>query len=148
MFQGQVLARVGDFYRIAFPKIYREKFNEQIIITYGFESSLVATSVDKWEELFESEFNTKSFLSENVRDLKRIFLGGISYLDFDTQGRFIVPEYLRQYAGIKVKAEVIFVWQRNYIEIWDRLIWQERVNSTLKNLTKISEKLSGESVDE
>ena len=148
MFQGQVMARVGDFYRVAFPKIYREKFNDKIIITYGFENSLIAASESKWDELFKKEFDNKSILSENVRDLRRIFLGGITFLEFDNQGRFIVPEYLREYARIRVKSELVFVYQGGFIEVWDKKLWEDKLDTVLENLTKISEKLLGEKSDE
>lgn len=148
MFQGQISARVGAFFRVAFPKTYKGRLGEKIIITYGFENSLIATSEKKWEELFKNEFESKSIFSEKIRDLKRIFLGGITQLDFDSQGRFIIPEYLRAYAKLTASNETVFVWQNDYVEIWDKKHWEENLNTKLKNLTIISEKLSREKSDE
>ncbi len=148
MFQGQVAANVGAFFRIAFPKDYREKLGERIILTYGFENSLIATNEQRWEELFNLELKDKSFFSEKVREIKRVFLGGITSIEFDQQGRFIVPEYLRNYAKITVKSEAVFVWQKDYIEIWDKVTWTERQSVALKNLTLIGENLSRRGVDE
>lgn len=148
MFQGQVAANVGAFFRIAFPKHYREKLGGTIILTYGFENSLIATNESKSEELFNRELEDKSFFSEKVREIRRVFLGGITSIEFDSQGRFIVPEYLREHARIKVKSEAIFVWQRDYIEIWDKETWNKRQSIALKNLTLIGENLSRRGVDE
>ena len=143
MFQGQYTVNVGAYYRLAFPSPYRDRFGEKIIITYGFENSLIVTSESKWEELFKKELAEKSVLSAQVRDIRRIFLGGIAYIDFDTQGRFIIPEYLREHANINIKSEATFVWQSNYIEVWDTKSWRQKQQESLKNMSTIAEQLSG-----
>ena len=148
MFQGQVNAKVGAFYRVAFPRDFRELLGNKIILTYGFDNSLLVTSEDKWEGIFKKDLEDKSFLSGNVRDIRRVFLGGVSSLEFDTQGRFIIPEYLRDYAKIKIQEEVVFIWQKKYVEIWDKHSWITRQKEVLGNISVIAEKLSGEGVDD
>lgn len=142
MFSGQYSVRVGDFFRVAFPGPYKEKLGEKLIITFGFENSLIITSDQKWETLYSKEIEGKSFLLPEVRDIRRFFLGGITTLEFDKQARFIIPEYLREYANIKVKENVIFVWQEEYVEVWDKEKWNERQENILKNISTIAEKLS------
>ena len=142
MFQGQYTVKVGDFFRIAFPNVYREKLVERIIVTYGFDQSLIVTSENNWDELYKKEIEEKSFLIPEVRDIKRFFLGGITYIEFDKQGRFILPEYLREHAQIRTNEEVTCVWQHEYIEIWNRKVWLEREIGVLKNISLIAEKLS------
>lgn len=146
MFSGQYSVRVGDFYRVAFPGQYKERFGEKLIITFGFDSSLIITSEENWEALYKKEIEGKSFLLPEVRDIRRFFLGGISDLDFDKQGRFIIPDYLREYANVKVKENVIFVWQEEYVEVWDKEKWNERQKNILKNISTIAEKLSKENL--
>jgi MraZ protein len=148
MFQGQVLVRVGAFYRIAFPRDYRELLGNKIIVTYGFENSLIATSESQWEKIFTKEFDNKSVLSTDVRDLRRVFLGGITTVEFDQQGRFVIPEYLREYAKIQIQTDAVFVWQKDYVEIWDKLIWEDRQKEVLKNISLIAEKLSREEIND
>jgi MraZ protein len=143
MFQGQYSVKVGSFYRLAFPSPYRERLGGRFIITYGFDNSLIATSEQYWDELFKKEIEGKSFLSPQVRDMRRFFLGGISTIEFDSQGRFIIPEYLREYAQVQMQEEVIYVWQKEYIEIWNKKNWVDRQREVLKNITAIAEKLSG-----
>lgn len=148
MFQGQVIAKVGAFYRVAFPRNFRDLLGNKIILTYGFENSLLATSEEKWGETFAKDLDNKSVLSSDVRDIRRVFLGGISSVEFDTQGRFIIPDYLRDYAKIKVQEEVIFVWLGKYVEIWDKYSWITRQKKILGNISVIAEKLSREEADE
>ena len=143
MFQGQYAVKVGSFFRLAFPGPYRERLGKSIIITYGFENSLMATSETFWEELFKKELAEKSVLSAKVRDIRRVFLGGITAVEFDAQGRFVIPEYLREYSKIMTQKDAIFVWQNDYVEIWDKKTWDERQIEVLKNISVIAEKLSG-----
>jgi MraZ protein len=143
MFQGQYTSKVGAFFRVAFPSSYRDRLEERIIITYGFEQSLIITSENQWDTLYKKEIEGKSFLIPEVRDIRRFFLGGMSAIEFDKQGRFIVPEYLRAYASIEVQEEVSFIWQREYIELWNAKKWEEREKQVLNTITKLAEKLSG-----
>jgi MraZ protein len=142
MVQGQQQAKVGDKFRIAFPSSYREAMGETLILTYGFERSLIATTEKNWNEVLAREVDTKSFLDAQTRDLRRFFLGGVTTVEFDTQGRFVVPEYLRNYAEISVGNGVVFVWQREYIEIWNVRHWEEKQKSILENISTIAQKLS------
>lgn len=148
MFHGQVSAKVGAFYRVAFPRNFREQLGNKLILTYGFEQSILATSEDKWDQIFKKELEDKSVLLSGVRDIKRVFLGGVSSIEFDTQGRFIIPDYLRDYARIKISGEVVFIWQRKYVEIWDKNSWNTKRKGILESMTAIADKLSREGTDE
>ena len=77
-----------------------------------------------------------------------MFLGGVSSIEFDTQGRFIIPDYLRDYARIKISGEVVFIWQRKYVEIWDKNSWNTKRKGILESMTAIADKLSREGTDE
>ncbi len=142
MFQGQYRVKVGDFFRVAFPSSYREKLGEKIIITYGFEQSLIVTSESQWDALYAKEIEGKSFLFPNVRNIRRFFLGGIASIEFDKQGRFIVPEYLRLYGQVRIREEVTFVWQKEYVELWNATLWEVKEKELLKNIGVIAEKLT------
>lgn len=142
MFQGQYTVKVGAFYRIAFPSVYRKQLEETIIITYGFDQSLIMASESKWDNLYQKEIEGKSFLLPQVRDIRRFFLGGISTVDFDKQGRFLIPEYLREYSGIRIDNEAVFVWQKEYVELWSKETWLIRQKDILKNIAVIAEALS------
>jgi MraZ protein len=140
--QGQYTVRIGAYYRVAFPSAYREKLGERIILTYGFDKSLIAASEESWKKIFAKEIEGKSFLSTKARDLRRFFLGGIASVIFDKQGRFVIPEYLRSYAQIESSKEITFVWQQEYVEVWSTSYWKEREQEVLKNIVTIAEELS------
>ncbi len=63
-------------------------------------------------------------------------------IEFDDQGRFVFPEYLRVHAGIVEESELVFVWQNEYIEIWNKRNWDMRQKDILRNIGAIAQATS------
>jgi MraZ protein len=57
----------------------------------------------------------------------------------DKQGRFIIPQYLKDFAGIKEESVIIGV--SNRIEIWDSKRWQEYFNNSSKLFEQTAENI-------
>ncbi|MDO8581966.1 MAG: division/cell wall cluster transcriptional repressor MraZ, partial [bacterium] len=55
------------------------------------------------------------------------------------QGRVILPDYLREYAGVKKNVVVAGLYNR--IEIWDAGTWEKYKETTEKGIDKIAEQL-------
>ena len=58
----------------------------------------------------------------NSRAFVRLMLAGATDVEIDNQGRILIPDYLRKYAGLK--KEVVVAGLYNRIEIWDEAAWQ------------------------
>src|SRR3989304_1760094 len=122
MLIGQFQVKVGEKGRLAFPKRFREILGDRLIITYGFENSLIVVSESNWKALLEGT-EDKPFIQSGARKTQRFLLGSAAMVDLDSQGRFILPEYLRGYATLQ--EEVVFVGLNKYVEIWENKKWQE-----------------------
>ncbi|OGH10542.1 MAG: hypothetical protein A2857_00450 [Candidatus Levybacteria bacterium RIFCSPHIGHO2_01_FULL_36_15] len=138
MLLGQFEVKVGEKSRIAFPKRFRENLGDKIIITYGFENSLMVVSEQNWKSLLEGT-EDKPFLLSNARDTQRFLLGGAAMVELDAQGRFVLPEYLKEFGDIK--EEVTFVGLYRYVEIWSSKKWLEHRDTIKKNISSVAEKL-------
>ena len=66
-------------------------------------------------------------------------LAGAIEAEFDNQGRILIPEYLRQYAGLKKQA--VFAGLYNRIEIWNEDNWKNYKSKTEASSDDIAEKL-------
>ena len=66
-------------------------------------------------------------------------LAGASDVTFDNQGRILIPEYLRKYAGFK--KQVVLTGLFNRIEIWDSENWETYKTKTESSSDEIAEKL-------
>lgn len=139
MLIGQYRAKISLKGRLAFPKKFREELGDDLIITVGYENSLIVVSAKDWRSLIE-ETGDKPFILDSARDTNRFLLGEASEISLDEQGRFVLPAYLRQYA--KVGEEVIFLGLNKYVEIWDKDAWENYQRSLHANIGKIAERLS------
>lgn len=147
MLIGQYDARVDEKNRIAFPKKLREVLGDKLIVTFGYENSLIVVSQKSWKALLEGT-EGKPFIQRDARETQRFLLGGASLVELDSKGRFILPIYLREFG--KIAGEVIFVGLSRYVEIWDKKRWVEyqtflekNIDTIAKRLTESEKKISG-----
>ena len=66
-------------------------------------------------------------------------LAGATDVTLDNQGRILIPDYLRKYAGLK--KEVIVAGLYNRIEIWDEAAWKNYKTRTESSSEAIAEQL-------
>lgn len=140
MLIGQYEGKVGEKSRAAFPKKFREILGDSLIITQGYEKSLIIVSEKGWKALLEGT-EGKPFIQSEARETQRFLLGGATDIQLDSKGRFIVPLYLREFA--EIKDEIIFLGLSRYVEIWDKKRWIEYKKGLEKNIDQISQKLVG-----
>lgn len=144
MLLGQHSGKVGVKGRLAFPKKFREILGDRLIVTVGYENSLIVVSEEGWKRLLEGT-EGKPFTVGAARETQRFILGGASETILDSKGRFILPLYLREYA--KIENEVVFVGLSRYVEIWDKSTWEEYRKNLEKNIATIAERLSEDKKD-
>ncbi len=76
---------------------------------------------------------------KDKRDIGRFMLSGAQEVEVDSIGRILVPEFLRNYAGLKGK--VIFAGIFDRIEIWNDKKWAEYSARIEKQADTVAEKL-------
>ncbi|MBI4089368.1 MAG: division/cell wall cluster transcriptional repressor MraZ [Candidatus Levybacteria bacterium] len=138
MLLGQYEGVVGEKNRIALPKKLREIIGNKLIITLGYENSLIIVSEAGWKALLEGT-EGKPFIQKPARETQRFLLGGATFIELDSKGRFVIPDYLRRFA--KIKTEVVFLGLSRYVELWDRRVWEVYRQNLEKNIDNISQKL-------
>jgi MraZ protein len=138
MLIGQYEAKIDKKGRTAIPKKFREILGNKIIVTLGYESSLIVVSENQWQALLEGT-QGRPFIEYETRETQRFLLGGASSVELDNKGRFILPSYLREFA--KVTDEIVFLGLSRYVEIWDKKRWAEYHIKLEKNIERISSRL-------
>lgn len=124
MIIGEYKSTIGDKKRVSLPKKFREQLGEEIILTRGYEDSLILVNKGMWERIAKDVIGG-SFINKNVRDTSRFLIGGAIEISIDKLGRFLIPESLFQHA--ELKKEVVFLGLINWIEVWDKEKWDKRV---------------------
>jgi len=135
---GQYEGRIDEKGRTAFPKKLRDSLGDRIIVTFGYENSLIVVSQDWWEALLEGT-EGKPFIQAEARETQRFLLGGASFVELDNKGRFILPSYLRTFG--EITGEIVFVGLSRYVEIWDRKRWTAYTENLKKNIDNIAKRL-------
>lgn len=135
---GQYLSKISQGNRIALPKKFRDELGGHFIITKGYEQSLLIVAFKNWQTITR-QATSRTFLMGEARDTTRFLLGNASSFEVDEQGRFVVPEYLKEHA--QLTNEGVFVGLGNYIELWDSDKWKEYQKNLANNISEIGKKL-------
>ena len=126
MLLGTHTPRLDDKGRIILPAKFRDELSAGVVVTRGQERCLYVFSKKEFESVHE-KIRQAPVTSEEARKYLRLFLSGASDDTPDKQGRVLVPQLLRDYAGLTKELVIIGVGSR--AEIWDAYSWQEYLSS-------------------
>jgi MraZ protein len=142
MFYGEYQHTIDRKGRIILPAKFREvaqnNFIEKFFVTRGLDKCLFMFSEDEWKNQ-EQKFKSIPFTKQEARKFNRIFFSGAVEVVPDKQGRILLPQYLKDFAGIK--RDIVIIGVSNRIEIWDKASWQEFYASSREEFELIAEKL-------
>ncbi len=138
MFIGEYTHSLDTKGRVALPVKFRQKLGDGAIIARGLDHCLFVFTKDSWEKL-TAKIAGMSFMKSDSRAFARLMLAGASEVEFDNQGRILIPEYLRAYASLK--KQTIFAGLYDRIEIWDDANWKSYKSKTEASSDDIAEKL-------
>lgn len=138
MFIGEYKHSIDEKGRMAIPAKFRSALNQAAVITRGLDHCLYIYTASEWQHLAE-KVKALPMTSANGRAFQRLMLAGAVDVELDGQGRVLIPEYLRTYAGISKQTVVAGVYDR--LEIWDEAKWQEYKTKTEASSDEIAEKL-------
>ena len=139
MFVGQYSHNLDAKGRLAIPAKFRGEL-KKAVVTKGLDNCLFLYPKKEFEKLAE-KVSALDFSKTNNRAFNRNLLGGAMDVEIDKQGRIIVPEYLRNFAGLKKNITITGLYNR--LEIWDAASWVKYNAETEKNSNEIAETLSG-----
>lgn len=138
MFIGEYQHNLDSKGRMAIPAKFRQKLGAGAIITRGLDRCLFIFDAKEWEILAQ-KLIALPLAQANSRAFVRLMLAGAVDVELDKQGRILIPDYLREYAGLK--KQVIVAGLYNRIEIWDSEAWKQYKNKTESHSDEIAEKL-------
>jgi MraZ protein len=138
MFVGEYQHTIDEKRRISMPAKFRPDLEGGAVVTIGFDKSLVVYPAAEWQD-FSKKWGSLPLSTEAARSFSRIMLSGAAQVEFDKLGRMLIPENLKQYAGLGKEATVIGLFNR--IEIWDTHKWGEYKAKAQSNLEQMSEQL-------
>lgn len=138
MFIGEYNHNLDDKGRLAVPKKFRIALSKGAVVTRGFDNCLFLYTKDEWKKLANKLANLP--LSQaKARAFSRLMLAGAMDVSLDKQGRIILPEYLRVFAGLN--KEIVVAGLYNRLEFWNATAWNTYTKQSEKESDKIAEQM-------
>ena len=142
MFYGEYQHTIDRKGRIILPSKFREvaksNFIEKFFVTRGLDKCLFMFAEDEWRSQ-EQKFKSMSFTKQESRKFNRLYFSGAVEMTADKQGRILLPQYLKDFAGIK--RDIVIIGVASRIEIWDKILWQEFYRTAADSFEQIAEKI-------
>ena len=121
MFLGEYNHSIDAKGRLIVPAKFREELGENFIVTKGLDGCLYIYPDEEWKK-FESKLSELPMGKGDTRKIVRFFLSAATQVELDKQGRILLPQTLRDFAGID--KEVVIIGNGERAEIWSKESWE------------------------
>ena len=121
--RGEYQHNIDAKARLIFPIKLREALGEHFVIFKGLDNCINVYSQEKWAA-FEQQL---AALPSKARKVQRFFSANFE-CEPDAQGRILIPQTLREYAGLR--KDVTVIGMIDHVEIWDSAAWKAYNDST------------------
>jgi|TARA_B100001142_G_C14056460_1_gene548011 MraZ protein len=146
MFKGISNLNIDAKGRASMPNRYRKQFCSKnkcnVVITADKDKCLLVYTLAAWKIIEKKLSNLPSYNKE-ARFIQRLLIGYATESEIDSQGRFLIPTPLREYASIEKK--IVLLGQGSKFELWSESIWNKNIKNWLdvnKNSDSNNEALS------
>lgn len=140
MLLGEYQHTVDEKGRLAVPAKFRKSLSGGVVITKGSEGCLDLYPMEEWTKLAE-KLSQLPINQADARAFSRLRLAGASHAELDAQGRILIPDYLRAYAGVGSRATIVGLYNR--AEVWDEERWRKYRTGVEEKGDEIAERLGG-----
>lgn len=138
MLIGEYTHTIDDKKRISLPSKFRKEIGKKVIITQGLDGCLFLYSLKEWEKI-SARVAEMGMANSESRGFNRFLLSSAADVDVDGSGRILIPDNIKEFAGIKNK--VVFAGVYNRIELWDEGRWTTYKTAISSQAEKMAEKL-------
>ena len=125
-FLGEFEATLDSKGRFLLPAGFKRQVPEgestRFVINRGFEKCLSLYPMSSWQPLYD-QISTLNDFDPKVREFRRYFLNGATIVEPDAAGRLLIPQNLKDYAGLE--KDIVLAAAVNKLEIWDKEKYQK-----------------------
>jgi MraZ protein len=121
MFRGSAPAKIDDKGRLKVPTDFRrfldERYGPDLFVTSILGDSAMLYPLPVWEEIEQRLLAMPSTDRTRTRFLERVSYFG-QQVHLDVQGRILLPQILRESAGMN--GDVVVSGQLDHLVVWNR----------------------------
>ena len=122
MFFGEFEYKIDQKGRVPIPPKFRKELKDGMILTPGIEKCILAYPLAEWKKIATS-LTSGSVTPSKLRKLNRALFATAFSTNIDGQGRIALPAPLREHA--EIVDEVIVAGDNTYLELWNKVHWEE-----------------------
>ena len=137
MFMGEYNHSIDTKGRLIIPSRFREELGDEFVVTKGLDGCLFVFPNSEWQA-FEEKLKTLPLTNKSARQFARFFVAGATPCELDKQGRILLPQTLREFAGLE--KDVVLTGMLNRVEIWSKAQWL--TNNSYDNMDDIAEQMT------
>lgn len=141
-FRGQSFHKVDGKGRLRIPGKFREilqaHYTDALVVTI-MGKCLVAYPPEVWEKI-EQKALEFSQVQPQQRAFIRYFISSAMECEFDSQGRILLPPFLRERAGLS--QDVVLAGMLTSFEIWDKSAWDVQSTADEENYQQTAEQMA------
>lgn len=124
--------------RLSLPSKFRKELGRKVVLTHGLDNCLFLYPLKEWNRV-ASKLGDLSIGQADTRGFNRFMLAGAVETDVDQIGRILIPDFLKEFAGLSTKVIVAGVHSR--VEIWDETKWNDYKNRIRSQADSLAQKL-------
>jgi len=124
--------------RVALPAKFRKEFGSSVIVTKGLDRCLFIYSPSAWQKIVD-RMSDLSIGQAGSRGFNRFMLSGAVDVEPDSQGRILIPDFLKGFA--KLEGKVVLAGVNDRVEVWNETEWETYKASIEQNADQLAEKL-------
>jgi len=141
MFIGEYTHSIDDKKRLSVPAKFRKELGKKAVVTLGLNKCIAVYPTKHWASFAQRLAALSQGKSED-RAFSRVMLSQAFEVEIDTIGRILIPDVLKQLAGLSEKVVLAGVYDR--VEVWGEAEWKEYKTKMVEAADSMAEKL-GES---
>ena len=139
MFIGEYNHNIDEKGRLAVPSKFRALLKKGGVVARSLDNyCLTLYPKDQWQ-IIADKLSNIPLNKLDARAFARLILSGASDVEFDSQGRINVPEYLRKFSKLNKKAVIAGVYDK--VEIWNNENWDKYKEKAEENSDRVIEGL-------
>ncbi|MCL4394167.1 MAG: division/cell wall cluster transcriptional repressor MraZ [Chloroflexi bacterium] len=137
MFIGATNNTIDEKGRLTLSAKWRSELASGVVITRGFDKCLFIFPQAKFETMAR-EIEEQGMALADVRSFARHLSAMAELAEPDKQGRIIIPQNLREFAGLN--GEVVVIGVVNRLEVWNPKQYRETNEQVEANADMVAER--------
>jgi len=142
MYFGEAQTVLDDKGRITVSRRFRETMNVMghaiWYLTRGYDDAIFLFPKEVWDSI-NAQAGQHPTMDSQAVDFRRMFYASVAEVRPDNQGRFVVAQHLREFAGLDKEAVLLGV--DDHLELWNRDRWRAFQDSKAEDYKQMASDL-------